>query len=272
VEKQSLTTARQTLAAIEQQIRDAIATGRTAIRKVGAGLATIRDEELWKASKKEFTEFTDYAYHAFGMEPRNVRAAIDAEHTFQLLERAKLALPLNDSQALELARLKDDNKQPSVWRRVVEECAKHNLGITVLRIRDAVNQEKEIGHKKGVEVDLEDEEELYLSERGEEALARIKALCGKKVAEAILSKRVKLTEDAVRKWAEQDDDIVREIPAYVIDKGWTVRKTLNYLSQLVDGDTEVDELILMARNRGGRFVGTHMDARIVVEIILNTAP
>jgi len=115
---------------------------------------------------------------------------------------------------------------------------------------------------------LDDDDELYLSEKGEEALARIKALCGNTIAKAIRQKtNEKLTEDSLRKWADQDDDTVKELPRYVIDKTWGVRKALNYISQIVEGDTEVDELVLMARDREGHFAGRYEDARIVIDII-----
>jgi hypothetical protein len=111
------------------------------------------------------------------------------------------------------------------------------------------------------------EDELLLSERGEEALARIQAICGAPVAQAIRSKaNEKLTEESIRKWAEQDEDTVEALAYYVIDKSWTVRKALGYLAQMVDGETKVDELVMMARNRQGRFSCIHQDARITVEI------
>jgi len=253
---------------ISRIIRQAILNGTQSIRDIGAGLIVIWEKDLWGLGEQKAKQFFPCAYEAFSLERRNVKAAMAVEHTFLNVARAKLRLPENASQAAELAKLVD-HKQITVWKRVTEECDKHGLPVSVLRVRDAVNQELASSEEgKGIEIDMGDEEdELYLTEAGEEALARIKALCGKGVAEAIRFKRAKLTEPAIKLWADQDDDVVKELAHYVIDQGWTVRKSLNYMSKVIDGDTEVDELILMARNRGGRLVGSHLDARIVVEIV-----
>jgi hypothetical protein len=233
-------TKREQLAAIEQIIREGLASGRQAIRQIGSGFMAIRDRELWLLEGEHLRDFYEYAFDAFGVEQRNVKYAIDAERAFRALENAHLQLPANDSQAVELAKLDDDERQVSVWKRVLEICAEQELGVTVLRIREAVTQEKDDIKKealaqekrnkgrrsKGIQVDMDDEEgQLWLTEKGEEALARIRALCGEVVAEAVRQKRnEKITEDALRKWAEQDDDTVRELPHYVIDNTWSVRK------------------------------------------------
>jgi hypothetical protein len=264
-----LSAKRSRLQEIEHTIREGIAQGRRAIRQIGAGFAKIQTQELWQAAGEEFHDFYAYAYYAFGMERWNVNYAINAERTFALLERAHLRPPLNESQAAALAGLNEE-QQLAVWRRVVEECERAELGITVARIRDAVRQERQNGPPAGagVDVDLGAEDELSLTEKGEEALARINALCGPAIESAIRHRRNdKITEDAVCLWAAQDDDTVIALPEYVFDRHWTVRKALNYLSQLIEGDTEIDELVLMARNRSGRFVGKYADARITIEIL-----
>jgi hypothetical protein len=284
---------RKKLAEIEEIIHKSLASGRTLMRRIGAGLIAIKEGELWQLSKEDMRDFYGYCFDAFGMEHRSVKYAMDAERTFRALENAKLQLPAFESQAAELARLPDDERKVDVWRRVLEMCAEQNLGITVLRIREAVSQEKEDLQREtlqqskepkkdedkppptpaaapaapaGVYVDM-GEEELLLSERGEEALARIQAICGAAVAQAIRSKaNEKLTEESLCKWADQEEDTVEALAYYVIDKSWTVRKALGYLAQMVDGETKVDELVIMARNRQGRLSCIHQDARITVEI------
>lgn len=266
--EKTLSAQRKKLQEIEQVIRESIATGRKAIRQVGVALAEIQGEELWRLSEKEHKDFYGYAYDAFGLERWNVNYAINAERAFHYLEQASLKPPLNDTQAAVLGKL-DADRQPRVWKRIIEQCEKQDLDITVSRVRDAVQQEQENG-KKGIQVDLSDEEgegELLLTEEGEEALARIKALCGGAVEQAIRQqKNAKVTEDAIKKWASQSDETVEALPYYVFGQSWTVRKALNYLSQIIEADTEVDELVLMARNRGGHFSGRYQDARIIVDI------
>jgi len=263
-----LAAANKELERISRIIRKAILDGTQSVRDIGSGLITIWERDLWQLGEEKEKEFFVCAYEAFGLERRSVKAAMAAEHTFLHIEEAALQLPENAAQAVELAKL-DNDKQIEVWRRVTEECETSQLPVTVLRVRDAVNQERasEKEEGRGIEIDLDDDDELSLTEKGEEALARIKALCGKKVADALRQKRVKISEDGIKLWADQDDDVVKELPHYVINHNWTVRKSLNYMSKVIDGDTEVDELILMARNRGGRLVGNHQDARIVVEIV-----
>jgi hypothetical protein len=281
---------KEQLVALEKEIREALADGRQAIRQIGSDLTVIRDNNLWQVANNQYRDFWQYSYDAFGLEARGVKYAMNAASAFRVLEQAHLQLPVNDSQAYELSKL-DQEHQAIVWRRVLETCAEKNLGITVLRIREAVLQEKEDLKKggatakrirkpkkevpkpeaTGVQIDMgsDEEQELLLTERGEEALARVQALCGEVVAAAIRAKKNdKVTEDALCKWADQEPETIRELPRYVYDRGWSVRKSLNYISQIIEGDTEVDELVLMARNRGGRFVGVHLDARIVVEIML----
>jgi hypothetical protein len=272
----------------EAQIRKACLRGRDLTREIARNLIRIKDRELWRAVKEErgieCRDFSDYVREWLMWEPRAVQRYMEAEATFRLLEKAKLPqLPFNESQALELARL-DEELQPVVWSRILDLSEREALPITASLVRDAVAQEQENQHeaelereaqarrdaKSGVKVDMDgDDDQLSLSERGEEALARIGALCGKDVQEAILSKDIKITEDSVRKWGEQEDpETVRGLAQYVVEKGWTVRKSLNYMSKLVDGDTTIDELILMARERKGRLSVMHDDARLIIEIMM----
>jgi len=248
-------------------MEEAVRRGLLATREIASILLQIRDDELWAGVSESFAQ---YLADRTPYKRSTADRLIQAELVCRTIEAAKLQLPQNESQALELSVL-DENRQPIVWQRVLDICAKHEVNITSERIRDAVEQETARAEKKaakGIAIDLDDDDELYLSEKGEEALARIKALCGNTIAKAIRQKtNEKLTEDSLRKWADQDDDTVKELPRYVIDKTWGVRKALNYISQIVEGDTEVDELVLLARDREGHFAGRYEDARIVIDII-----
>lgn len=275
----------------EGKIRKACLRGRDLTREIAQQLITIREGELWRAVKDdrdfECRSFGDYVEEVLGWEHDAVARYMRAESTFQLLEQANLSLPENESQAIALSRL-DDEHQPIVWRRVLET-SNGQENITTAKVRFAVTQEQEdlreeqrereaLAKRKrakgGVEVDMGGEapEQISLSERGEEALARIKSVCGPEVAEAIANKSVAITEEAIRLWGEQEDaEVVCALSHYVVERGWKVRKALNYMSKLVDGDTTIDELILMARERKGRMAVMHDDARVVIEIMVTSA-
>jgi hypothetical protein len=251
---------------LETRMLESLRRGLDLTRSIASALLEIRTDELWADVSDSF-----YAYlgERTPFTRQSAERMMRAELICRTLEAANLDPPHNESQVLELSTL-EEKRQPVVWRRVLQAAQENELAITAAMVRDAVALEEERAEKKakGVQVDMDEEDELLLSEKGEEALARIKALCGKAIATAIRQKKnEKLTEDSVFKWAAQDDDTVQELARYVIDQGWTVRKALNYISQIIDDDTQVDELVLMARNRGGHFAAKHQSARIVVDII-----
>lgn len=277
----------------ENRIHKACLRGRDLTREIAQNLTVIRDRELWRAVAEdrgiECRNFTDYVKDVLGWEPKTVTRYMEAESCFRILEGAKLTLPENETQAIELARIEEE-RQPIVWQRVLILSEEQKMPITAALIKGAVDQEQEEQReaeaekaaqakrkaKAGVHVDMGDNDssdepdQIALSERGEEALARIGALCGKAVADSIREKAITLSETAIRAWAEQEDAIVKEVPHYVVDRLWSVRKALNYISNLIDGDTTVDELILMARDRKGRTTLMRDDARISIEILMMT--
>lgn len=265
----------------EGKIRKACLRGRDLTREIAQQLIVIRENELWRAVKIEYgfecRNFGEYVEHVLGWEQDAVNRYMRAEATFALLQAAKLSLPENESQAIALASLNDE-RQPDVWKRVIDTAEKHQRQITVVLVRQAVEQEQEEqraekaarAKSRGIKVDMGDDGtgQLSLSERGEEALARIRAICGDEVADSLLDKTVSISEEALRLWGEQEDaDTVKNLEYYVINKGWKVRKALNYMSNLIDGDTTIDELMLMARDRKGQFSGTVDDVKITATVI-----
>lgn len=267
----------------ESKIRKACLRGRDLTREIAQQLILIREHELWRAVRTEYGfechNFGEYVEHVLGWEQDAVSRYMRAEATFQLLQAAKLSLPENESQAVALASL-DDERQPDVWKRVIDTAEKHQREITVVLVRQAVEQEQEEqraeerekaarNKSKGIKIDMDDGSgQLSLSERGEEALARIRAICGDEVADSLLDKTIPITEDALRLWGEQEDaDTVKNLEYYVVNKGWKVRKALNYMSDLIDGDTTIDELMLMARDRKGQFSGTVDDVKITATVL-----
>jgi hypothetical protein len=252
------------------------------MREIASALLEIQEEELWRYAKElhgyEARSFRDYAQEFLGWDGRTIIRIMEAENIFRTLESDHLELPANESQALALSGLSQERRS-LVWQRVLETAQAEQTPVTVLKVRDAVTQESEwqaeeeaeakAAPKRGVQVDMNGEQPaplISLTERGEEALARIRALCGQPVAEAIEQKRLNLSEAAIIHWGEQDEETVKGLAHYTL-QGWSVRKALNYMSRLIDGDTTIDELIQIARERGGRYAVMHTDARFIIEIL-----
>src|SRR5215469_17820520 len=94
----------QELERISRMIRKAILEGTASIRDIGSGLIAIWEKDLWVLGEQKDKHFFACAYEAFGLERRNVKAAMAVEHTFLNLGKAKLRLPENASQAAELVK------------------------------------------------------------------------------------------------------------------------------------------------------------------------
>ena len=107
-----------------------------------------------------------------------------------------------------------------------------------------------------------------LSEDGEKAIARIEEICGKEMARVIRSGNYSnLSERAVCRWADQDNETVENLGKCLNDFGWSVIKTLNYLHKVVDHNTTVQQLILITHNHGRRFTFTYDNFRFIIEAV-----
>jgi hypothetical protein len=55
---------------------------------------------------------------------------------------------------------------------------------------------------------------------------------------------------------------------YVIDERWTVHKAIKFENRSITGLTNIDELVLLCRARGGRVVVTHDAGQVTVRLII----
>ena len=276
----------------ENRIRTACRRGIEATRAIGKELWKIKNHDLYKV---RWALFSDYVTEDLRLDTTSANRMIDIYDVMQRLEGADIEqLPENESQAFELSKL-DPERQPLVWKKVLISCEQDDKPVTVAKVKIAVEgEEKKLAaakqakrppaappaKPKGVEVGLnldsgngEDTpapETIGLTEQGEAALARVRRLCGDEVADAILYKRVTISERELRLWAEQDDIRVNNLSHYICNLNWTVNKALNYEDRMIDGGTLVDTLITMCRARGGQLHVTHDDARISVTILAST--
>jgi hypothetical protein len=100
---------------------------------------------------------------------------------------------------------------------------------------------------------------IRLTGEGEKALDRIRALCGEETAVGIETCSVAISERELIKWADQSDTIVKNLAHYIVDLRWSVRKALDYEERIIDGESTLSQLIVLARARGGSVTIEHKD-------------
>jgi hypothetical protein len=109
---------------------------------------------------------------------------------------------------------------------------------------------------------------ITLTQRGEEALDRIRELCGKETAEGIEKGYVSISERDLIKWADESDVAVRNLEHYIVNLRWSVRKALEYEEKIIDGESTLNQLIVLARARGGRAIFEHQDYNELYKITI----
>lgn len=107
---------------------------------------------------------------------------------------------------------------------------------------------------------------ILLSEQGEKALDRIRRQCGDSVADAIDNGTIKISENHLIRWAEEDNESVRSLAYYVIDMRWNFPRALAFDKQEVNNRTTVEELSLFAAARGGKTWTHYNNFKITIEL------
>jgi hypothetical protein len=264
-------------------------------RIMGRELGKIRDRELYRARHCE--DFEEYCTDAMGYDMSSVYRVLKIAEIVQRLEDLGLQLPNNESQVYALAKLAPE-LQGAVWKRIMDEQQSKDEAVSVEIIKREVDREgrmlaakraeeaakaaerlakearEPIKRTGGVAIDLDEEgngeqppSRPGLSESGEAALAKIRRICGDQIADAIEDLRLPVPERDLKKWAEQDNQIIYNLAYYIAELRWSVTKALNYEQQSVDGGTTIDTLIHMCRSHGGRLGVIHDVARISIEIL-----
>lgn len=280
-----------TLEDCEHRIRSAARRGLEATCAIAKELIKINTEQLYELRNDTFK---DYVLEHHGMTDTTCRRIVNIAQTVNQFQNAGLALPANESQVAELARLEPE-KRASVWSGLLALEAKDpERKLTLEDVQVAIEQTEAVAtpaparsstsrskrassapRDTGIEVDMDNGEEprekkvtvagIVLTEKGEAALERIRKICGAQIAEAIETGNTPIEEKEIRLWAEQDADLMRTLIHYVTDQHWTVAKAISFEGKGVDDRTTVWRLILIARARGGRAVINYDGTKITVE-------
>jgi hypothetical protein len=261
----------------ENKIKSAFRRGLEATCSIAKELHKIRKDELYTAAS--YTRFDEYLQFRARMDDRTFRRIVNVSQVITQLQQEGLQLPENETQAAELSRL-DVRMRPTVWSDLLLKAEREEKQLTTEDVRRAVEiaeqAQPEAAQPRGgggIEVQMEinesngdqpvtktaakpqppktEEGVTILSEKGEAALNRIRKICGDLVAEAIEDGTKALTEREIKAWADCDDELMRSLTYYVIDRNWPLSKAVSFAQKEIQGTTDVDQLILIASARGG---------------------
>lgn len=277
---------------LEDNIRKAFRRGLDATRSMGTDFNRIKEEQLY--TERGYTSFFRYVEEHMQAAYRTVERIIDMSKTAQLIEDAGLRLPANETLLRELTNLEPES-QKTIWKAIVDGFPDEEITAQTVRIaveqeqrRAGAKQSKPRRSRSGIKTSLDKDEDknkgngeqdkdkpsepsetkaaaaaapdrIRLTQDGEKALNRIRALCGEETATGIETCSVAITERDLIKWADQSDVIVKNLAHYVVDKRWSVRKALDYEDRIIDGETSLNQLIILARARGGVVTLEHQD-------------
>lgn len=268
-------------------------------RRIGELLRKIEDEGLWRERGSD--SFTDYLQNYQPIQPSAARRMITYSRIADLLHRRQLALPIHESQAVALAELKDDAQIIEVWETVQYVSEKRGEPVTAFLVEQAIEDRKERAENTGgsstsstaaapgvEEGDLDGNssgpvavagvlaaptpafERPRFTERAEEALERLARLCGPEVAQAIEKRTLSISQKDLIAWAEQDDGMIKTLAHYLVDQRWSLKDALRFENRSITGQTDISDLILLCRARGGRVVVNceveDMSVRLTVEV------
>lgn len=275
----------------EARIRDAVRRGMNATRDIGRQLLKIEQEKLYLA--RDCTSFADYVRKFTRWDTTTAKRIQAQSIVCDQLEDAGMDVPDNEAILLELARLAPEH-QARIWQEIIQYCEEIQLPVNYEAVKRAVDVEEkqqltqlaksaeQEEERRGLELNLEDGQDaprpgtpapyrMILSEKGEEALERINRLCGEGVGKAIIKGTVMMSEDALVKWSEQEDYLVKNLHYYVFNNRWTVNKALQFERNLVDEGTTLEQLAHLARARGGTYIIQHQEFRIHIERVAASA-
>lgn len=278
----------------ELRIHSALRRGLDATCEIAKQLDRILQGELFQA--RGLTDFRAYVTDFLPIDWRTCRRIVVIAETIERLKDAGLSLPLNETQAAELARLEPE-RRAAVWSRLISRFSADDRKLTVEAVRIAVDEDErqraqlKAETEKPREIEVAMEEDIgsdgeepqpkkktspgppsavrILTEKGEAALERIRRVCGDNVARDLASGRVALGERELRAWAELSEAAMRTLVYYVMDERWSVNKALAFEERGVRPETDVGELIWMAKARGGSAL-VNYDNQATIAITLDT--
>jgi hypothetical protein len=263
----------------KKRIREAWVDNIDSMWVIGRELIRMDQEDLCESEGKTFQEYVEFD---IGISYDTAKRWMRAHPVLDLLKVHNLQNPNNETQLLELSKLREPEKLVTVWKQIIVWGIDNKLPVTSSLVRDVVTaQRRNDGEFQtrastpkpratGIKIDLGGngtaEPASGFSEEGERALNRIRRLCGDAYADAVLAENPKVSENDLIRWSEEENEMVKNLGYWIVIKQWSLRKALNYEAKTIDENTSVEQLSDLARSRGGRAYAEWKDVRITVEI------
>lgn len=276
----------QQLVDAENKIHAASRDTVESIRIIGQELTRIEKDELYEVMGRN--DFQEYVEFSLKFDYQLARAWMRASAVLDLLDQQKLQLPYNQSQVLELMKLKTPEVQATVWQKILDFCDREKKIITVQLVRDTVTAARTKANQlvtrarfrkpkpaRGIDIDLGDAgngqtaapPRKVWSEEGEKALNRIRRLCGDPIGDALDQGNPEISERDLIQWSKEEPEMVKNLAYYIVHKRWTLRKAIAYEAEAVDMESTVEQLVDLARSRGGSAYVEFQDVKISIEIV-----
>jgi hypothetical protein len=275
----------------EHRIMTAYRKGMEATEAIARELRTIDDQQLYL--DKGCKTFHDYVLKYCRISVDTAQQMIAVSRTNDLLRKAGLPLPANQSQAAELARLEPE-QQAIVWQRLLEGERQTEMPLTASIVKKQVELARSATPappRSGVNVTLDLDDgggetktkdngapkkmtpaakvpaKVTFTSDGEAALERVRRLCGDPVGNAIANGNLPITERDLLKWSEEDDGMVETLAHYISNLRWTVTQALKFEAQTINEATTVGDLMKLAKARDGRYLFTTDYVKVAVELV-----
>jgi hypothetical protein len=249
--------------------------------------------------ERAYESFSRYVEEYMQCDRHTIDRIIELSQIAQLIEGAGLRLPANETLLRELTKLEPE-RQKIIWQAITEGFESDEITPKIVRIAveqelkrqsspsapETKEQKIQSGVRTALDMDNGEKEEgqtqeapaaqpkavapgrITLTQEGEDALDRIRALCGDRTAEGIEKGYVSISERELIKWADQSDVTVRNLQHYICELRWSVRKALDYEERIIDGESTLNQLIVLARARGGRAIIEHQDYNELYKITI----
>lgn len=122
-----------------QQLDFIVAKNMSAFIKVGHALGEIKSRKLYLTDYESFEEYTESRH---GIKKRYANDLIRSSEVAQVLGAIAPKTPATESQARELAKLPDADRQ-EVWQEVIDKSEKEEVPITAELIKEVAEPHKE---------------------------------------------------------------------------------------------------------------------------------
>jgi hypothetical protein len=251
----------------EMQIEEGKRRGREAIRSIAKALNRINDEELYV--DRGYRTFNQYVESVLRMDRHIVQDIIRASETILTLENGGIeiaAIPAVESQLVLLHKI-PRQELPKAWSEGLAFLESQGLPLNTANIKRIVDfAVSRAAQAEGVNPELSIEEDgdrskvpegggggRIFTEEAELALERIGRLAGAEVRAAIEEGTLAISDRDLVKWADESDQMVKNLAYYIAGERWTLAKAIAYEAALITADSTLESLARLGTARGGRY-------------------